>query len=251
MTKQAVKKRSFLAKYPHKLTTCVAAITLFFSAQIANAYTLSMQENNLAEKSLVCSYVYEFNFHDPLIAQKSVRQAIKSMLSAYEISKNLGEPLHFVLPKPLYEQEQILFHGTVEHYLEEMENLSIPLHIRLYFSQSPLNERVAHRMSRMLSQSDLFRVSSKSHHTHFQLRQIDYCDNNPHTILQRFHSKNPLNQQGYTNPLVDKWLELLSKQFISEEEQAQLIRQIVSQLDSDIAVLPLFQYQRKMHADTN
>lgn len=229
------------AKYRAILTACCGlACALVQAAEIVPK-----------NAQLSCSYVYEFNFHDPIIRHKAVRQAVKTMLSSSEMSKGLGEPLHFVLPNPLYVQERNLFLGTVEQYLEQVSDIPLPITVRLQFEPSERNKLVADRLVRMLAQSELFRPTLRASPTHFQLAQAEYCANNPAEILHRFHSQSPENRQGYANAEVDAWLVALSQPKIEVSKRDRLIEKIVSALENDIAILPLFQYQRTMHAELN
>lgn len=239
---QAVDIQHVFAKIARKLTACLLGLIGIISYA---------QPTQVSKPVTLCSYVYEFNFHDPLMRQKSVRQAIKTMIFAHEISRGFGEPLYFVLPKPFYEQEWRVFVGTAEQYLREIPEIRFPLHISLLFHTDTRNETVANRMVRMLSQSELFRVKADSRLSHFQLAQAEYCANDPYSILARFHSQSPENRMGYVNLELDNWLDRLKSKKLNSLERDQLIHKIVRQLESDIVILPLFQYQRTMHAEFN
>lgn len=237
MREQAVRFRRFLT---------IGAMWLpglFGNSSLAQAGVIDVERLAEPSDNLLCSYVYEFNFHDPLIRQKPVRQAIHAMLFSTEISRGLGEPLHFVLPSPLWQApERLPSTGASERYLAELD-AHTPLSIVLHVEPSALNHQVATRVARMLSQSDLFRVSVQDSASQFQLSPATYCTSadDPVRLLARFHSQSLDNDRGYHHPQIDHWLEQLQASVNVAEREA-LIAQIVLALQQDIAVLPLFEY---------
>lgn len=214
---------------------------------------LPSDELNVIKLPRLCSYVYEFNFRDPLMSQKPMRQAIRAMLFSQEISQGLGIPLHFVLPRTVWHEEgRHLSTMTSEHHIEQVETENEKrLKLSLSFEPTGLNEQVANRLMRMLAQSDHFSLTTKPIGLDFQLAQADYCAPyaEPSLFLSRFHSKSTENRSGYENPKVDEWLEQLTERNMSQQERAEIIRRIVRELEQDIALLPLFQYQRRIARD--
>lgn len=207
----------------------------------------------------LCNYFYEFNFEDPLLRKKEIRQAIRAMISPSEISRGIGIPIHSVLPKSLavsddhhpssYSAEQLLHQlGFDAHN---------PLKLTLTHDNHGQHNIIANRMALTLSRSDLFRVQlqavewkqllTKRQQHNFQLIRSGWCGDysNPVLFLMPFHSTSPDNKSGYANPVVDKLLEQL-QQTQTVKERERLITKIVQQLENDVAILPLFQYQRRL-----
>lgn len=202
-----------------------------------------------------CSYYYEFNFNDPMVGQKAVRQAIKAMVSPSELSLNIGIPSHFVVPKTLWgEEERQLSTSSSEHHLEKLGiKASNPLKIGIRFTKNDLNQQLANRVVRSLSQSELFRVHFQSderewQHSPYQLRQVTKCGDydDPFLFVKQFHSRYAQPESGYTNSEVDAALEQIESGELSEKERAQQIKKVVRLLEQDVAILPIFQYQRKI-----
>lgn len=71
----------------------------------------------------------------------------------------------------------------------------------------------------------------------------------PLPFLLHFHSKSADNKSNYHNPQVDEKLEKLQDQNLTEEVREQLIQSVVKHLDDDVAVLPMFQYYRRVALD--
>lgn len=201
-----------------------------------------------------CNYFYEFNLNDPWVGQKSVRQAIKAMLSPMEISQQVGIPNHWiVLKQMLGDEERQVSAISSEHHLESLNiNASNPLKLSLSFSPNELNQHIAMRIVRSLSQSELFKVNLQlDHNAPFQLRQQEYCAPyaDPRFFVMPFHSKYAAARSGYYNPQVDQWLDALQQPGLSPTLRREYLSRIAQQLDSDIAVLPLFQSQRRIVID--
>lgn len=211
----------------------------------------------------LCTYFYEFNFNDPLVGQKGVRKAIKSMIFTPEVSQRLGIPIHTALPRTLWsEDERRPINISAEHILSksgiDYTNL---LNLSLAFGEHQLHNIAADRIARLLSQSDLFRIRlqqtdnevlmQKRERQDFQLIQREFCAAYPDLVvfLKMFHSESPENKTGYGNEKVDLWLEELSVQPLSTEERYLHIQKIVQQINEDIVILPLFQYQRRIAVD--
>ncbi|WP_373768223.1 peptide ABC transporter substrate-binding protein [Glaesserella sp.] len=208
----------------------------------------------------LCTYFYEFNFADPIIRKREVRQAIRAMLSPAEISQNLGIPTHLVLPKSMLpEQERQLSTVSSEQLLHQLGvEAGNPIKISLTYDDQGQHSHIAQRIGRTLGQSDLFRVSlqpvtwqqllEQRQQKAFQLIRSGWCADydDPLLFLNQFHSASLDNKSGYKNETVDKQLEQLHKELLTKAQRDQLILNIVNQLEYDVAVLPLFQYQRKL-----
>ncbi|WP_373777520.1 peptide ABC transporter substrate-binding protein [Glaesserella sp.] len=211
----------------------------------------------------LCTYFYEFNFADPIMRKREVRQAIRAMVSSAEISQDLGMPNHLVLPKTmLSEQERQLSTASSEQLLHQLGiEAGQPIKISLTYDNQGQHAVIAERIGRTLGQSDLFRVSlqpvdwqqllEQREQKAFQLIRSGWCADydDPLLFLNQFHSASPDNKSNYKNEIVDKQLEQLHKEALTKEQRDQLILNIVYQLEYDVAILPLFQYQRKMVID--
>lgn len=208
----------------------------------------------------LCSYFYEFNFHDPHLKKKEVRQAIRTMLNSNPVHSLLGRANRFMLPDVLNIQ-------PIRHYQTlSSEQLLItaqitssqPLRLKLHYNESEEHYQIATHLARTLAQSDLFRVEliNVDDETLLKLRQTqqfqllrsgwcsDYSD--PLPFLLPFHSKSPDNRSGYHNAYVDSQLERLQKEALTDEERFLLLQSIVQHLDNDVAVLPILHYQRRI-----
>lgn len=208
----------------------------------------------------LCSYFYEFNFSDPVIGQKSVRQAIRSMLVTPEIGKGLGIPLHSILPTTMLEgQDHLPFTGSAESILAqtELDYTNLPP-FTLTFGKDELQQLVANRFVRQLTQSDLFRIRLQAmdfaeleelhQQQNFQIMPREICAayTDPLVFLAQFHSQSMDNHSGYGNEKVDSWLDELQSRPLTQEQRDERIMKIVQQINEDVAILPLFQYQRKI-----
>lgn len=207
----------------------------------------------------LCSYFYEFNFTDPKFQQKAIRQAIRTMVSPSEVSHGFGIPTHSLLPKALFTtSDRYLSKATAEQLLEQAGvDLHQPLKLTMTYDQQDQHQAIANRILRVLSRSDLFQVhlqavdwqallAKRQQHT-FELIRSGWCADypDPAVFLMPFHSKSPDNKSGYHNHQVDSDLEQL-QQSQNANEREQLIFNIMQQLENDVAVLPLFQYQRRL-----
>ena len=211
----------------------------------------------------LCTYFYEFNLADPLLRHKAVRQAIRTMVSSIEVSHGFGIPNHFVLPKTMVmAQNSLQFKVSPEQLLNSMDiDAANPVQLTLTYDNQGYHNQIAQRIIRTLSQSDLFRIVpeevswqqllQKRELRQFQLIRSGWCADHrdPVLFLLPFHSQSPDNKSGYHNEQVDEMLTQLKTQPLSPLEREQLILRIVYQLESDIAILPLFQYQRRIAFD--
>ena len=208
----------------------------------------------------LCTYFYEFNFNDPYLKQRPIRQAIRAMISSSEISRDLGIPNHHALPKTIDRgQSRHLSTVSAEQLLGELGIESRePIRLILTHDQHNLHSKVAYRMARALAQSDMFRVSlqavnfsqllAKRYNQDFQLIRSGWCADyeDPIQFLMPFHSDSLDNKSGYKNTWVDQQLEALHNKVLNSEERQEIIASIVHKLESDVAILPLFQSYRRI-----
>lgn len=203
----------------------------------------------------LCHYFYEFNFNDPLLSQKPVRQAIRAMLPPLEISRGFGIPSYFAVPPSLLSvNNQAVVMATPEQFISP----NSPLVFRLSYDLAGNHPQIAANILRALGQSDLFRTErqpmsweallQQREQKQFQLARGGWCADFPDPVafLQPFHSRSPDNKSGYSNADVDGVLEQLQQQPLENSERERLIRHILSILEEDVALLPLFQYQRRL-----
>lgn len=66
------------------------------------------------------------------------------------------------------------------------------------------------------------------------------------SFFAKFHSASPDNHSNYKNEVVDEKLNRLQAENLNQEQRALLIQEINDQLYSDVAVLPLFQYEHRV-----
>ncbi|WP_301098396.1 peptide ABC transporter substrate-binding protein [Otariodibacter sp.] len=215
---------------------------------------------NIIKLPQLCTYFYEFNFNDSNLSKKEIRQAIRAMVSSSDISKGFGIPDYSVLPSTMTSEigYQLSSHSA-EQFFEQLglkeKNI---LHIKITFDNEGKHEEIANRIARTLGQSDLFRVTldpvswesllKKRDSKNFQLIRSGWCAdyNDPVLFLNQFHSTSLDNKSGYSNSIVDEKLEKLKISLLTEEERDSLILEIIKQLEEDVAILPLFQYQRRV-----
>lgn len=208
----------------------------------------------------LCTYFYEFNFQDPQLQKPEIRRALKAMIFPARIKGENGLLNHSVLPKTMRaEVENRWSPVVVEQLLTQMGiNLNNPLRLNVVYDTQGQHPQIAKQMMRALAQSDLIRVEPQevdwntllNHHAqkNYQLIRSGWCADyaDPAAFLWKFHSQSPDNKNSYHNAEVDSALEKLQKNTLSEKEREDLIQYIAQQLENDIAILPLFQYQRKI-----
>ncbi|WP_373098866.1 MULTISPECIES: peptide ABC transporter substrate-binding protein [Pasteurellaceae] len=213
----------------------------------------------------LCSYYYEFNFNDPVLAKSAVRKALVSMMSARNLVQHEQPDMlassHFLPQSMRTEQESRWEPVLVEQLLQQNGiNEKTPLQLRLTFDQDGVHPRIAQRLVQMLSQSDMIRISAepvswqqlleKRATGDFQIIRSGWCAdyNEPSAFLMNFYSADPDNKSGYHNKKVDQLLEK-TLQPISEQERSALYGQIIDILQQDNVVLPVFQYTAALYVD--
>lgn len=226
---------------------------------------LDSYERDNTKLPRLCTYFYEFNFNDPALNKKEIRQAIRSMISPSEISRNLGIPIHSVLPKTMsLEANRRLPTISAEQIFHQLGiGANKRLQLVLTHDNQAQHKYIAERIARTLAQSDLFMVTTqavewkallaKREAKDFQLIRSGWCAdyNDPALFLTPFHSQSLDNKSGYANPKVDELLAQLQQLNIAPTKRDALITEIVSELENDVAILPLFQYQRRLVIDPN
>lgn len=220
---------------------------------------LESYQRNLVALPRLCTYFYEFNFEDKYLSKKEFRQAIRAMISSSEISRDLGIPNHWALPKTMVtNQERQMLPISVEQLFHKLGvDPAHPIQLTLTYDDEGQHRQIAQRIARTLGQSDLFRVTlqpvdwklllTKRDGHNFQFIRSGWCGDydDPALFLMPFHSQSPDNKSGYHNEMVDRQLEKLQASHDSKE-RTQIISSIIKQLENDVAILPLFQYQRRI-----
>lgn len=213
----------------------------------------------------LCNYFYEFNFNQPQLQQLPIRQAIKAMLQPARIKGENGLINQHILPKTMREDELSHWKPAMVEQLFSQSGITPqnPLRLILAYDGQGQHPAIAKQIIRTLSQSDLIRITPKEvnwqellalhdKQEYHLIRSgwcLDYPD--PALFLWKFHSKSLDNKSGYKNSSVDKNLEQLYKMRLNDPLRATLIQQTAQLLEDDAAILPLFQYQRKIVVDSN
>lgn len=221
-----------------------------------------LEDPNMIRLPRLCTYFYEFNFNDPLVGQKNVRQAVRSMLNVTELSEGLGIPLHSAIPQTMRQNlDRLPFGGNTESILALMGiDYGNVLNFTLTLSKNEAQALIANRFIRQLSQSDLFRIrllevdsfalEALREQQNFQIipRNLCVAYDDPRAFLRIFHSQSQDNKSGYGNENIDRWLEELDSDNLNHDQWHDRISKIVQKISDDVAILPLFQYQRTISA---
>ncbi|QIM66971.1 peptide ABC transporter substrate-binding protein [Mannheimia granulomatis] len=221
---------------------------------------LYSQKTNIVKFPRLCSYYYEFNFSDPILSKKEIREALRTMVASAKIGQEHGIPSQSVMPHNLIKDREKTWNPIVVEQLLTKAGIhqDNPLKLKLLYDESHINIKIANQITRTLSQSELFQITPKMvdwetlsklrYHKEFQLIRSGWCADYPDPVmfLQKFHSRSPDNHSNYKNELVDQKLERLQLENLSLEERNQLILDINELLYHDVAVLPLFQYQHRV-----
>lgn len=224
---------------------------------------LEGQQHNIWEFPRLCNYYYEFNFADPQLKHKEIRQAIKAMILSARIPHQYGIANFSVLPKSMLNTEKHQWNPVIIETLLTQAGISSnnPLQLSLSYDEQGKHTEIAQQMIRTLGQSDLIKVTPQAlgwtqllalrEQKNYQLSRAGWCAEyaDPLPFLLHFHSKSADNKSNYHNPQVDEKLEKLQDQNLTEEVREQLIQSVVKHLDDDVAVLPMFQYYRRVALD--
>ncbi|MGC7559268.1 peptide ABC transporter substrate-binding protein [Pasteurella sp. 22655_41Tandhals] len=206
-----------------------------------------------------CTYFYEFNLRDPLLSKSAVRKAIVSMVSARDIVQQVApkmRPTTHVLPDAMQMEQDSVWEPVVVEQVFEQYGVSEkqPLHLKITHDQQDIHPEVAQRIVRMLSQSDMLRVTAepvpwqtlleKRIKGDFQMIRSGWCADyhEPSAFLNVFYSHSPDNKMFYANPKVDELLEKTLSS-MNETERYRLYAELGQLLQTENVVLPIFQYQ--------
>lgn len=222
------------------------------------------QTNETIRLPRLCTYFYTFNFKHPQLSQKAVRQAIKVKIHSARIAARYGIMNDGILPKTMRGEKERQWNPVVFEQLLTQAGISTekPLKLTLTYDEQGKHQRIANEMIRTLSESDLVRIRpqavdfpqllAKQAAGEFDLIRAGWCADNPDpaSFLWQFHSASPDNKGGYRNEQVDKALEQLKTANLSDAARTELITQISEMLESDVAILPLFQYEWRLKVDS-
>ncbi|SUU43942.1 putative oligopeptide transporter,periplasmic-binding protein [Actinobacillus ureae] len=257
---QAVKNGLDFAKVEYYAISDLQAIKQF--DVIENP--LQSQQHNIWEFPRLCTYYYEFNFADPQLKKKEVRQALKAIVLSARIPHLYGVANFSVLPRNMQAAISRQWAPVVVEPLLAQAGINVqnPLKLTLLYDDHGRHSAIANQMVRTLGESDLLQIQPQGvsweqflalrEQKSFQLSRAGWCAEyaDPLPFLLHFHSQSPDNKSNYANEMVDKKLEHLQNEKLSEEQRQQLIHSIVQQLEQDVAILPMFQYHRKVALDS-
>ncbi len=206
----------------------------------------------------LCTYFYEFNFHDPMLKQRAVRNALVSM-----VPSNILPQSPFIMPNSInylpnnmqFEQERDFEPTLVEQKLQQAGiTEQKPLNLRLTYDDNGLHKQIAEHLIRAWSQSDLIRMQADpvSYQTlleqrskgDFQIIRSGWCAdyNDPSAFLSLLHSKSADNKMGFSDKEIDLWLEQTLANDISDQKRTALYRKIIERIQQEDVVVPIFQY---------
>lgn len=257
---EAVKQGLDFSKVEHYAIGYLQAIKQF--DVIENP--LQSQQHNIWEFPRLCTYYYEFNFADPQLKKKEVRQALKAIVLSARIPHLYGVANFSVLPRNMQAAVTRQWAPVVVEPLLAQAGINVqnPLKLTLLYDDQGRHSVIANQMVRTLGESDLLQIQPQGvswaqflalrEKKSFQLSRAGWCAEyaDPLPFLLHFHSQSPDNKSNYANAMVDKQLEQIQNEKLSEEQRQQLIHSIVQQLEQDVAILPMFQYHRKVALDS-
>lgn len=206
----------------------------------------------------LCTYFYDFNFHDPQLKKPEVRQAIKAMVFSNRIKYENGEINYHILPKSLQVETESHWSPIVVEQLLIQSGIrsKSPLYLNILFENQKPHNVIGRQISRVLAQSDLIRVNpqavkkseliAQQKKGNYQLIRSEQCVEKPNVMLflARFASKHPENLNGYANTEVDKLLVELQTKKLNSAKRAALIQQLIEILEQDVAILPLYEFSK-------
>ncbi|MDP8079754.1 peptide ABC transporter substrate-binding protein [Phocoenobacter skyensis] len=276
LTQSFISNGKYRLQYPNKANLILTAIDTSLPFQKVIYHKLDAQQqpkyydiienpslnytNNLIKLPKLCTYFYEFNFADPMMQKQNIRQAIKGMVSARKITDNIGVgiPNNSILPNTMYIENNSQWKPVIIELLLSEAGISVknPLKITLTYDNQSIHHNIANNIIRSLGQSDLFKVTPQAvewqellkirEKKQFQMIRAGWCADFPDPVqfLVQFHSKSPDNKISYKNNNVDTLLEQLEQEPLTISERNKLIYKVIKQLEDDVAILPIFQYQR-------
>lgn len=243
--------QSQAVKFAKNFAIFTACFCFFLSA---NAKTVE----KVASPAKLCTYFYDFNFHDPQLKKSEVRQAIKAMVFSNRIKYENGETNHHILPKSLQVETESHWSPLVVEQLLAQSGVSprSPLQLKILFENQKPHNVIGRQISRALAQSDLIRVNPQAvkkseliaqrNKGKYHIIRNEQCveKTNPMLFLARFASKSPENYNGYANADVDKLLAKLQTKKLNRTKRATLIQQLVEILEQDVVILPLYEFSK-------
>lgn len=217
---------------------------------------------NIQDYPQLCTYFYEFNLADPMLQKNTVRKAIASMVSTKNLVADITHlhPSNTFLPKSMLGEQESVWEPVVAEQLLSQNQISEthPLKLRIRYDDSSLNQTIATRLNRQLSQSDLLRVENQGMSWQelqtartkgdFQLIRSGWCAdfNDPVAFLNLFYSKSPDNKNGYKNVEFDRLFEA-AMTTISEKVRLENYAKLKEIVQQEHLVLPIFQYSTPVY----
>lgn len=217
---------------------------------------------NIQDYPQLCTYFYEFNLADPMLQKSAVRKAIVSMISTKNLVADIAHlhPSNTFLPKSMLGEQESIWEPVVAEQLLSQNQISEthPLKLRIRYDDSSLNQTIAMRLNRQLSQSDLLRVENQGMSWQelqtartkgdFQLIRSGWCAdfNDPVAFLNLFYSKSPDNKNGYKNAEFDRLFES-AMTTISEKVRLENYTKLKGIVQQEYLVLPIFQYSTPVY----
>ena len=217
---------------------------------------------NIQDYPQLCTYFYEFNLADPMLQKSAVRKAIVSMVSTKNLVADITHlhPSNTFLPKSMLGEQESVWEPVVAEQLLSQNQISEtrPLKLRIRYDDSSLNQTIATRLNRQLSQSDLLRVENQGMGWQelqtartkgdFQLIRSGWCAdfNDPVAFLNLFYSKSPDNKNGYKNSEFDSLFEA-AMATTSEKVRLENYAKLKGIVQQEYLVLPIFQYSTPVY----
>ena len=217
---------------------------------------------NIQDYPQLCTYFYEFNLADPMLQKSAVRKAITSMVSTKNLVADIAHlhPSNTFFPKSMLGEQESVWEPVVAEQLLSQNQISEthPLKLRIRYDDSSLNQTIATRLNRQLSQSDLLRVENQGMSWQelqtartkgdFQLIRSGWCAdfNDPVAFLNLFYSKSPDNKNGYKNAEFDRLFEA-AMTATSEKVRLENYAKLKGIVQQEYLVLPIFQYSTPVY----
>ena len=217
---------------------------------------------NIQDYPQLCTYFYEFNLADPMLQKSAVRKAITSMVSTKNLVADIAHlhPSNTFFPKSMLGEQESVWEPVVAEQLLSQNQISEthPLKLRIRYDDSSLNQTIATRLNRQLSQSDLLRVENQGMSWQelqtartkgdFQLIRSGWCAdfNDPVAFLNLFYSKSPDNKNGYKNAEFDRLFES-AMTTTSEKVRLENYAKLKGIVQQEYLVLPIFQYSTPVY----
>ncbi|MDO4626517.1 MAG: peptide ABC transporter substrate-binding protein [Pasteurellaceae bacterium] len=212
----------------------------------------------------LCTYFYEFNFNDPALSQKPVRQALVSMVSVLNLlptdPKMLINSANFLPRNMQFKQERDWQPTFIEQQLKQAGfSEKHPLTLRISYDNDGLHKLLAERLIQAWSQSDLIVIKAdpltyqqllaKRAKGDFQIIRAGWCAdyNEPSAFLNLLYSYNADNKVHFYNEKIDQLLQKSLSPTLSQAQRTQLYQQIMLIVQQEYAQLSLFQYTKPIY----